>query len=544
MATQLLDLIEYIQKSPNGMLKTQAGLLDRMQLFLSSQSKENREFADMLKYLVELDGGLYVDARKQPTFTSNLIYDNDFLKEKIAVVKVDNVTDLSLERAMKLKRDSEKQGQQVIIKIDSEGNHPSQNVAYRLDKYIALMQRYNEILKGIDFHLPEKDKFARIYSRVANAVEYDYAAGNPVSRDEKIYTLAKHNTIVNNDALIQGKGLDLATGVVINQAAKLTGIKAIMVNGFKYSVRTKKELENYNINNGSDMEKAQELDDGRVIVKTPHTWNKVKLEGTWYNVFALPDRMDLERRQIPSMAFLSDKMYQRLGFVEQNDIGSIEPCKVNMSEAELKELFPRARKFSHRNLVFDEAVLKLTTGEKLKSVQNEITFNQIKDNILTVGNGIKKIARKISGISVPVSMPKLPAPKEKEKQEEVTDYKFETRNENIRPTNNPEYTTLDSFNQTMRTVREYQLKTMGIEQKDPSTPLYDAIGGERQRDGNTSWDQMGRPSIGLNPIREMSDNNPDAPSPNPQNNNKPNLIIKHNNKPRPKDTNDKNSDVR
>ncbi len=511
MAVTVLDLIEYIQKSPNGTLKTQPGLLDKMQLFLSSKSQTNSDYAELLKYMVELDGGVYVDARKQPTYTSNLIYDREFLKEKTPVVKIDNVTDLSLERAMKLKRDSEKSGQQVIIKIDSEGNHPTQNVAYRLDKYIAVMQRYNEILKGIDFHLPEKEKFALIYSRVANAVEYDYAAGHPESQDEKLYTLAKHNTISNNDALIQGKGLDLATGVVINQASKLTGIKSMMVNGFKYSVKSKRELE---LENGSsEFEVVQDVDENSSLVRSNHTWNKVKVEGTWYNVFVLADKLNLAKRQMPSMAFLSDKTYKRMGYVEHNETGSVEPCNTDMPEYEMRELFPRTKRFSHRDLQFDEHVVNYLTGEKVKNIQNEMSFTQFKDNVVAFGLAIKKMVGKIKGVKVPkldVSMPKLPAPKGK--PEEITDYHFEQRDEHIKPVRNPEFASLDRFNQTMRTVTDFQLKTMGIEKKDPNSSLLEGLGGERIREENkVSWDQYGRPSIGLKPIREMSESNPDIP---------------------------------
>ena len=321
-----------------------------------------------------------------------------------------------------------------------------------------------------------------------------------------------------------------------------------MVSGFKYSVKSKKELDYYKDTN--EHEVVKELDENRSLVRSVHTWNKVKLEGTWYNVFVLADKLSLAKRDLPIMAFLSDKTYKRMGFLEQSEIGSIQHCKVDMPEYELRELFPRTKRFSHRYLQFDEDVVNHLTGEKLKSVQNEMTLTQIKDSVVAFGLSVKRIAAKIGGIKVPnvdVNMPRLPAPKPKSKAEEITDFMFElreVREERNRPTSNPEYTSLDSFNKTMRTVTDYQLKTMGIERKEPTTIL-DGLGGERIREENkVSWDSLGRPSIGLSPIREMSDSNPDIPEleskvEKTSNNGKRFKIIKH---PRTRNNKDDKND--
>ncbi len=158
------------------------------------------------------------------------------------------------------------------IQIYAQDNSRNQNKPYSIKNYRKIRQNLDNIVRDIPDYWSEERKFAEIYKRVALEIEYD----------KKIYD-SKDLNFVNNrnliNPLLNKKGVCSGYSDVLKNALSLKGIEAIKVSG---DIR------------GKD---------------SSHEWNKVKINGVWYNVDVTWDREDFLLGKVPQFALKSDEYF-------------------------------------------------------------------------------------------------------------------------------------------------------------------------------------------------------------------------------------------
>ena len=193
---------------------------------------------------------------------------------------------------------------------------------YDLDTYIAIREKLDELVEGIDLNLPEKKRFAEVYYRICKSIVYDHKAlpENAVTPEDKKYVKEVDGTCRNlENGLLYGKCVCAGYAEILRNALFMIGIENIQVSGTTKNAR--------------------------------HAWNKVKLDGVWYNVDATWDAPDISREIVPTHCLKSNK------FIEEKDRKKYfdgPECLKDLSEKELNDLF--AKKELNKITWFDDFI--------------------------------------------------------------------------------------------------------------------------------------------------------------------------------------------
>ena len=217
------------------------------------------------------------------------------------------MADMPLALAEKLKSF----GIKAKIRMQRYDNGDGQNEDYALDEYIAMSKVMEELIGDIDENLPEEERFRQIYERIVRHIEYDHAAQYPKNKQERAYAKENDRSCRNlKNGLLYGKAVCAGYADILKNACAIKGIECEYIQG---PVDKIKSREAYLAEKKRDRKKVVFSDDKSVIVRSYHAWNKVKINGVWYNVDPTLDRKDIVNDRIPKYAFLSDEIFRKLG---------------------------------------------------------------------------------------------------------------------------------------------------------------------------------------------------------------------------------------
>lgn len=226
-------------------------------------------------------------------------FDNDTGENSITintdVISIDNITQLSKEKALEIKESGKYKS---IYVINCGGSDE-----YDLDDYIQIVDAMQNIVGDIPSELPEQEKFAIVYKRICENIQYDMIAAYPETEEEKEYQNNVGRKPYNLlGGLLEGKSVCQGYSVILKNALLSCGIKCEGVSGYG------------------------------------HAWNKVSLNGEWFNVDATWDRENIIYGEQPKNALKSDKFV-----MEQNDgdfcFGGPK-CSRSATQEELDAIFP------------------------------------------------------------------------------------------------------------------------------------------------------------------------------------------------------------
>ncbi|MBR2289865.1 MAG: hypothetical protein IJ867_04530 [Clostridia bacterium] len=195
-------------------------------------------------------------------------------------------------------------------------------------EYDAFQTVLDELTGDIEDSLNEAEKFRKIYERVALYLVYDYASISPsLKSEEELASLAK-------SALLKGKADCLGYASSLKEACGKKGLECEIVQGPVDRIKSKKS---YPYRKKENKASIIFSDEKSVIVRAFHAWNKVKIDGVWYNCDITWDRKDIVNHKAPKYALLSDELYKKLGrpTVESAD----KPCTKNIVGAEKNKFF-------------------------------------------------------------------------------------------------------------------------------------------------------------------------------------------------------------
>lgn len=317
---------------------------------LQKMADEMPEFAG--KFLISDNGGTIINKEKimEESINSDDISINfrDFKKldkrllkgltnNKISIV-IKDVSELSCEDVEEIK----KLGMSVdSIIVYSFENDSSQNEKYDLDTYSKIRTKLDELVEDIDDNLPEKEKFAQIYKRVCKSIVYDIPAGYPKSEKEEKYERAEYDNSRNlKNGVLKGKCVCAGYADILRNALALKGIEARYVGGETIEKVVKlsrlKEEKCKGLNIRKDEEK------GIAYITEGHAWNKVKLDGNWFNVDATWDANRLRNNLVPLNCFKTDEQIEK--YSKKIRFNGPE-CVTEVSKKEIEELFSDKHKY-------------------------------------------------------------------------------------------------------------------------------------------------------------------------------------------------------
>ncbi len=218
------------------------------------------------------------------------------------ILSIPDASKLSVEQAEKLRPFIK---EVEVFSYDSKDS--SGNFKYDLDTYISIREKLDELVECIDPDLPEKERFAEVYYRICNSIVYDHRAlsEEAITPEDKKYAEDVHETCRNlENGLLYGKCVCAGYAEILRNALLMLNIENIQVSG--------------------------SVGDSR------HAWNKVKLDGVWYNVDATWDAPDISRGVIPTHCCKSDDFIKN---VDGKKYFNGHECTVDLQQKELENLF-------------------------------------------------------------------------------------------------------------------------------------------------------------------------------------------------------------
>ena len=194
----LRNLLEYAEFR-NFVQTGDLGNVSAIRNFITNENLDNKFIISSNgKTLINLDRISEKSFEEQETlsidFTDLKRIDINLLKNSTNpfTVIINSVKDLSLQEAKWLK---ESNINISGIEIFDKNNNIEQNKPYTLDTYIAIREKIEELVQGIDLNLPEKQRFAEVYKRIGKNIVYDTPAAYPVTEQENLIVV-KNQTIV------------------------------------------------------------------------------------------------------------------------------------------------------------------------------------------------------------------------------------------------------------------------------------------------------------------------------------------------------------
>lgn len=219
------------------------------------------------------------------------------------------------------------------VKIYSPENSMQQNEPYNLQTYIAVREKLDELVEGIDLNLPEKQRFAEVYKRICKNITYDVPAAYPKNGAEEKYEieqLTNSRNLING--LLAGRCVCAGYADILRNALAMVNIEAQYTEGCVVD----KEIPEEKFNEQKDGKKVYKRQDGKVILGDGHAWNKVKLDGVWYNVDSTWDATRVRLEQAPKHCLKTDDEIER----EEKKTDFEGPdCETEVEKREVEELF-------------------------------------------------------------------------------------------------------------------------------------------------------------------------------------------------------------
>ena len=249
---------------------------------------------------------------------------------------INNVSELSREKI----KEYQKQGYKITkIRVFAKENQEYQNVPYDVQTYMHIREKLEELVKGISMDLPEKERFVEVYKRICSAIRYDNQISDPVTKEEKEYCDAQENNSRNLvNGLLYGKCVCAGFADILRNALSMVNIESKYVFGEIYLreideesfKKYKAKPDEYYIKIGK-----------RYIIIDAHAWNKVKLDGKWYNVDITYDALDVRLGRNPQNCLKTDR---EIRLEDRKKCFEGPKCVTKVSEEEIAKLFnPQAR---------------------------------------------------------------------------------------------------------------------------------------------------------------------------------------------------------
>lgn len=271
-------------------------------------------------------------------FLENISSEEEFQKfEKFARLEPNATYSLLISNVSEISNETLKRLKDLNINFNITMNSPGiehhQREPYDLDTFIAIKGKLDELVKGIDLDLPEKEKFAEVYKRVCGSIIYDTEAAYPENEEQERYAdenVANCRNLKNG--LLEGKCVCAGYAEILRNALSLVGIEARYVRGEVikgvYEKKDFKREEHKHLYVYSE-------DENTITLASGHAWNKVKLDGVWYNVDPTWDATSIRNGNLPNHCLQSD---QDLASKKKVDFKGPE-CPISAEVDEIKRLF-------------------------------------------------------------------------------------------------------------------------------------------------------------------------------------------------------------
>ena len=251
---------------------------------------------------------------------------------KTLILMASSMVDVPLEVAERLKQ----YGVKCKIRIESYDNSSYQNTDYTLDEYLAISRNMDMLIGDIDVSLPETERFSLIYQRILNNIQYDYAAVSPIGRVQRKYAEKNEDDCRNlKNALLHGKAVCAGLADALKNACILKNLEGEYIEG---PVDFLENKNSYFKNKKSLRDKVVFSDDKSVITRVYHAWNKIKINGVWYNFDPTWDQLEIANGKAPKYAFLSDEVLRKLGRPTSEVLR--HQCKRDIFGIERNNMFP------------------------------------------------------------------------------------------------------------------------------------------------------------------------------------------------------------
>ena len=249
-------------------------------------------------------------------------------------IVINNAKALSVQEARKLKElNIEISG----IKVFSKNNEAEQNELYDLETYIDIRERLDKLVEGIDINLPESERFAEVYRRICKNIVYDTPAANPITSEEKEYEKEQTINCRNlKNGLLFGKCICAGYADILRNALSLVDIESEYITG-----GTKKKVLNKDSKEVDKLKEKfsfkQDEKTGDIIFYSGHAWNKVKIDGEWFNMDATRDADRIRNGMSPKFVYKSDKWMEETD--KKFNFSKEIACIRNFDSKEIDETF-------------------------------------------------------------------------------------------------------------------------------------------------------------------------------------------------------------
>lgn len=226
------------------------------------------------------------------------------------------------------------------VEIVSEENNIEQNSLYDIKTYSAIREKLEELVEGISLDLTEKERFAEVYKRVCENIIYDIRAAYPKGKEEEEYRREQNVNCRNlKNGLLEGKCVCAGYADILRNALSLVGIEAKYISGPVILKEVKKRnFKPEKLDSGY----VYKQDDKKVVIAENHAWNKVKLDGVWYNVDATWDAPKVRKGSLPTNCLKSDEYIQEKN---KKDEPQGPKCEHTASDEEIRNLFGAGNKY-------------------------------------------------------------------------------------------------------------------------------------------------------------------------------------------------------
>lgn len=276
-------------------------------------------------------------------------------------LKIQNVGELPYEKISKLQEELHIKN----VSIYSKDNNIYQNYTYPIDEYTAISESLQELVEGIDDNLNEKEKFVEIYKRVATSISYDSRAAYPKSKKDEIYSEENRKNCRNlRNALLYKKAVCAGFADVLKNACSLKGIEAQYISGPIDSEIPISHLKKARYKKATVLSKNETTK--KATIREYHAWNKVKLDGIWYNFDPTWDKSSFVSKELPKYAFRSDESLMN----EKDRRSEIRgpACTENITKKELKYLFSNkiTKKIRNFTSIVSQKILNILEDTDIK----------------------------------------------------------------------------------------------------------------------------------------------------------------------------------
>ena len=281
---------------------------------------------------------------------------------------IDSVMDLSIEEAKSLKEELRDIRVMQHTYLDNFFEPYLIGTGYNIDEYIVCREKLDELVEGIDKNASELEKFAEVYYRVCKNITYDTPAAYPKSKLQQQYKEANEFRCRDlRNGLIDGKAVCAGYADILKSALNLIGVETIYVSGpANKNLKKHENFLNYynNLKEGSFTKRLlknraekenKKIEEIRRM--NGHAWNRVKINGEWYNCDATWDRINIVTGRYPKNALKSSKEYEEK-FGKYCNQGP--ECKRNFPDKELKSAFKKVYE-KHKTKIAPKNIIKEVT---------------------------------------------------------------------------------------------------------------------------------------------------------------------------------------